>query len=55
MALKDFMNVAVGSDVLLIRQGKRELGKVRYRHTTETLAVSRLAISMRGNFIDESI
>jgi hypothetical protein len=49
------MNVAVGSDALLIKEGKRELGKVRYRHTTETLAVSRLTISMRDNFTDESI
>lgn len=54
--MRDFRNTAVSSDALLIREGKRELGKVRYQHTTETLAVSRLAIiSMRGNFTDESI
>ena len=53
--MRDFRKVAVSSDALLIREGKRELGKVRYRHTTETLAVSGLAISLRGNFIDGSI
>ena len=44
--MKDFRNVALSSDALLIREGKRELGKIRYRHTTETLAVSRLTISV---------
>ena len=53
--MRDFRNVAVSSDALLIREGKRELGKVRYQHTTETLVVSRLTISTRGNFTDESI
>ena len=53
--MTDFRNVAVNSDALLIREGKRELEKVRYRYTTKILAVSRLTISMRGNFTDENI
>ena len=40
--MENFRNVAVDSDAFLIREGKGELGKFRYRHTTETLAVSRL-------------
>ena len=49
MAMKNFRDVAASSgDALFIREGKRELGKVRYQHTTETLAVSssRLNISV---------
>ena len=56
LAMRDFRNIAVSSDALLIREGKRELGKVRYQHTTETLAVSRLTIiNVRGKFTDENI
>ena len=40
LAMRNFVNVAVNSDALFVRKGKRELGKVRYRHTTEALAVS---------------
>ena len=42
--MKDFRNVAVSSRALLIREGRRELGKARYRYTTETLAVSKLTV-----------
>jgi hypothetical protein len=44
MAMKDFRDVATGSDALLINDGKRRLGKVRYKHTTETLTVSRIRL-----------
>lgn len=47
MAMREFRNAAVSSNELLNRErGKIVLGKVRYRHTTEALAVSGLIISM---------
>ena len=52
--MKDFRDIAVNSNALLVGERKRELGKVRYRYTTEALAVSRLTI-MRGDFTDEAI
>ena len=42
-------------DLLLIRKGKIELGMVRFRHTTETLTMSMLTISIRGNVTDEHL
>ena len=54
--MRNFRNAAASSGGLLNREGgKIRLGKIRYRHTTETLAVRGLTISMRGNFTDRNI
>ena len=51
--MRELRNTAASSREL-IDGGKKGMGKVKYRHTTETLAVSRLSISMHANFTDEN-
>ena len=56
LAVRDFRSAAVSSSRFSKREGgKIGLAKVRYRHVTETLAVSGLTMSMRGNFTDKNI
>jgi hypothetical protein len=56
LVMREFRSAAASSDGSMDRGGgKRGMGKVRYRHTTDALAVSGLTISICGNFTNESI
>ena len=56
LAMREFRSAAASSDGLMARgDGKRGMRKVRYRHTTDALAVSGVTISICANFTNESI